>query len=1107
MKNYLIFLFVLSFQLLTIKGNAQEQKIELGENPLSIKQIIRAIEKQTDYLIVYKSDEIDDKRKVLLHSTSAKVSSVLDEIFRDKDIEYNFENNYIILSRIKKVNNKNVSNLGLSKTLKGIVSDTTGEAIVGVTITVQGRPLDGAVTDIEGRYILEEVPQNAVITVSYIGMKGQEISTDGKNVIDITLYEDSELLDEVVVIGYGMQKKVNVIGSVSVVDSKDLEARTSPSISNILTGQMSGVTIIQGGGRPGDDSGSVRVRGVGSFGASPEPLVLIDGIPGELNSVSSSDIQSISVLKDASSAAIYGSRAANGVILVQTKQGKEGRISIGYNGYIGWNKASELPDFLRAYEFASYFNLAAETEAYSEEDIQKIKDGVDSDIFADEAYIRDIIGGKGLQMGHEVSINGGSSKTQYMVSLGYLRQEGLMEKNHFNRYNSRINLKTKLGENVELIARISGIVSNRAEPAIPGGVDVGGDMTYIVSEAVRYPGLWTTKMSDGSWGDGPKLLGTPNAWLKSPSFYKRNSKVLTSLAELSWEPLKGLKIKAIGGFSYTNVESKRYRSTLKLYGGRTIGPSELDNELSNKEYKTLQVLVEYSTKIKEHEFSILGGYTWEDEQYSNVRGGRNNFPSNEVPYLNAGATEGQQAMGGKYEWAILSSLGRLAYNYGQRYLLESTLRYDGSSRFPEKNRFGLFPSVSIGWRVSEESFFRKQTTLDFVNGLKLKASLGSLGNNNIGNYPYQQVYELDSRRSYVFGGQIYSGAAVVDYKDSALTWEKTNTMDVGLESNLWNNKLVFNINYFYRKTIDILYKPDASYSSIFGLNLSPVNTGSLENKGWEFEVEHRNKIGNLSYHLRGNFSIINNKVLSLGIGNVEQQNGMIGNGSDLFINFPMQMYYGYKTDGVFLNEEEINEWADQTKVAKGTRPGDLRYIDVNGDNIIDEKDKVFLGSRIPKYTFGLNIGVEWKNFDFSTLLQGVTGVEGYLNAYAGLAFYQQGNIQRWQAEGTWTKNQNERYPEYPRLEVISNAGTPNTLPSDFWVLDASYIKIRNIQLGYNFNKSLISRLGFVGLRFYFSADNPFSFSNYRKGWDPEINTWGPYYPILSTYTFGVNIKF
>lgn len=463
---------------------------------------------------------------------------------------------------------------------------------------------------------------------------------------------------------------------------------------------------------------------------------------------------------------------------------------------------------------------------------------------------------------------------------------------------------------------------------------------------------------------------------------------------------------------------------------------------------------------------------------------------------------------------MMSLIGRLTYNYDQRYLFETTMRYDGSSRFPSHNRFGFFPSVAVGWRISEESFFKQNSNLNFIDNLKIKASTGSLGNNNIIDdngyqiyYPYQQVYELNSNRSYIFGGQPHSGAAVTTYKDPALTWEKTSTTDVGFESNFWNNKLTFNAAYFYRKTTDILYKPSASYSSIFGLELTATNTGTLKNTGWEFEIGHNNRIRDLGYHLSGNFSIINNKVVSLGIGNVEQLNGLVGNGTNLFIGYPMQMYYGYKTDGVFLNEQEIAAWHDQSKIASGTKPGDLRYVDVSGDNVVDEKDKVYLGSRIPKYTFGLNVGADYKGLDFSALLQGVAGVKGLLDNYAGFAFFQEGNLQRWQADGSWTMNQNERYPIYPRLETMSNAGTASTITSDFWVLDAAYLKVRNIQLGYTLPRTLIHPWGLSHLRVYFSADNPFSFNHFRKGWDPEINTSGAYHPILATYILGLNLKF
>lgn len=1111
MKSFVIVSLLYS-QTIVAGISAQSVSVNLSLRNPTVAKVIEKLHKQTGYEFAYDAEILTKHLpNVAIEVYNEKIENVLSQIFNGTTVDYKVLHNRIFLKEKKEAPLKKdfinfTQQTPKTKTITGSVFDERGESIIGATIIEKGNSTNGTTTDIDGHFSLN-VALNAILKVSYVGYETQEIDTSEGNAFTITLKEDSKTLDELVVVGYGIQKKVNVIGSIATVDSKTLESRTAPNVTNMLTGQLSGVTIIQNGGRPGNDAGTIRIRGEGSFGASPAPLVLIDGVPGNLNNLNPSDIDAISVLKDASSAAIYGSRAANGVILVQTKNGRQGKVTVNYNGYFGWNKASELPDLLHSYEYAENFNLATGTEAYSADDIHQMKSGTNLDVYADEMYLDDILGGTGFQTNHELSVNGGNSNTQYLVSLGYLTQNGLLEKNKFNKYNGRLNLSVSLNEKLRLTTRLSGIITGTEEPAIPGGFDGGSDMTHIVAQALRYPGIWSSIASDGTWGDGPKLLGTPKAWLKSPSFHNQNAKVLTSLGELTWTPIESLKIKIIGGYNFTNLHKKTYRSTLKLHGGRTVGPSELKDVSGNTEYKTLQLIAEYGHSFKKHDFSLLGGYTWEDEEFRDIEGFRNNYPSNDVPFLNAGATEGQQSLGGGYDWAMLSYFGRLTYNYDQRYLFESTLRYDGSSRFPSKNRFGLFPSLAVGWRISEEPFFKKNRNLKFINNLKIKASAGSLGNNNIGNYPYQQVYELDTNRSYIFGGQVYSGAAVTTYKDPSLTWEKTKTIDIGFESNLWSNKLSFNMSYFYRKTTDILYKPNASYSAIFGLNLSPVNTGSLQNTGWEFEIGHHNKIGNISYFINGNFSIIRNKVVSLGIGNVEQENGMIGNGSDLFIGYPMQMYYGYKTDGVFLNEKEISEWYDQSKIANKSQAGDLRYVDVSGDNIVDEKDKVYLGSRIPKYTFGVNIGASWRGFDCNALLQGVAGVKGLLNEYAGFAFYQQGNIQRWQADGTWTRNQSERYPAYPRLEVMSNAGTPSTLASDYWVLDASYIKVRNVQLGYTFPKSIVGKLSLSNLRLYFSSENPLSFNKYRKGWDPEINTYGPYYPILSTYTFGINIKF
>ena len=1089
-------------------------QLSISASNTEIKNVLRQIEEKSDYTFFYSDNFLDLNQKVTINTRNETIENTLNTLFRNTNIAYRINNTQIALSERTVRQAPGVTGQQQAKkTISGTITDNNGETVIGATIVEKSNPTNGTITDIDGNFSLSVAP-NAELEISYVGFQPQTISISGRNTVNVILKEDVQTLDEVVVVGYGVQKKVNVIGSIASVDSKKLESRPAPSVSNMLTGQMSGVTIIQGSGSPGNDGGTIRVRGVGSFGAAPTPLVLIDGIPGALNDINPADIENISVLKDASSAAIYGSRAANGVILVQTKQGKEGKISVAYNGSFGWSKATELPELLPSYEYAKYYNLATESQSYSDADIATIRDGTKPDIFANEMYLQDIIGGKGYQTKHETSITGGSDKAQYMLSFGYLNQKGLLEKNVYDRYNARVNLSTKLADNLTLKAYLNGIATDRNEPTVPGGFDGPGQMNSIIGQALRFPGLWPTKMSDGSYGVGPKLLGNPRAWMESSSFYTHDTKKFSSLVELGWQPLENLKLRAIGGYNYANVHEKTFRSTLEMHGGRVMGPSELTEGMGNTQYKTFQFIADYGKGIKKHDFNILAGYTWEDESYRDVNGLRNNFPSNLLPYLTAGATDGQQSWGAGNDWAMMSLIGRLTYNYDQRYLFETTMRYDGSSRFPSHNRFGFFPSVAVGWRISEESFFKQNGNLNFINNLKIKASTGSLGNNNIIDdngyqiyYPYQQVYELNSNRSYIFGGQPHSGAAVTTYKDPALTWEKTSTTDIGFESNFWNNKLTFNAAYFYRKTTDILYKPSASYSSIFGLELTATNTGSLKNTGWEFEIGHNHRIGDFSYNLSGNFSIINNKVISLGIGNVEQLNGLVGNGTNLFIGYPMQMYYGYKTDGVFLNEQEIAEWHDQSKIASGAKPGDLRYVDVSGDNVVDEKDKVYLGSRIPKYTFGLNVGADYKGFDFSALLQGVAGVKGLLDNYAGFAFFQEGNLQRWQADGSWTMNQNERYPIYPRLETMSNAGTASTITSDFWVLNATYLKVRNIQLGYMLPRTLINPWGLSNLRVYFSADNPFSFSHFRKGWDPEINTSGTYHPILTTYTFGLNLKF
>lgn len=1098
MKLILLFVAISFFQLSAVESYAQNAKINLSLSDVTLEEAIKTIEANTQFVFFFSHSAIDMTKHVDLNVKNGNIKDVLNQIL--SSYNYRIEDNKIVLLGKVQQDGK----------ITGVVSDAFGP-IAGANVVVKGTT-NGTITDMDGRFSLD-APKGAKLQISYIGYISKELTVGDKTDYAIELVEDSQALEEVVVVGYGTEKKVNVIGSIAQIGSEKLENRSTPQLSNALTGQMAGVTVIQRSGRPGNSGGEIRVRGVGSFGGESDKsdaLVLIDGIPGKLNDVSSEDVESISVLKDASTAAIYGSRAANGVILVTTKTGKEGKVSVGYNGYVGFNTPTALPEFVDTWQYATLYNEAVGREAYTQEEIQKFRDGSDPDHYANARYLDEVFSRKGLQTGHDVTINGGNAENKYMVSFGYLKQNGIVEKNDYQRYNARVNLINEILPGLKLTSRLSGVYGNRKEPMAPGGDDAS-NMLILIQKALRFPGLTPTVLSDGTFGAGRELHGTPAGWIKSDSFYENPEFSLNANVRLDYNPIKDLQLSAIGAYTYTNDEERTYRSTMKLSGDRVLGPSELKHKMGKTIYKTFQATAEYNKTIGGHTFGILAGYSWEQEDYRYVQGSRDKFPGNDLPYLNAGSPDNQKSEGTGNAWAIQSGFGRLRYNFNERYLFESTVRYDGSSRFPQSKKFGFFPSVAAGWRLSEENFFKENESLGFISNLKLKVSWGRLGNQNIGNYPYQSVYELG--QNYPFGDTYTQGAAVTTAVDPTIKWEETETIDGGLEAVFWNGLLSVNASYFNRRTYDILYKPSGSVSTILGQKISEMNTGELKNFGWEFEVGHRNKIGDVSYNVNANLSIIKNKLTTLGVGNVEQLNGMVGNGSDLFIGYPIQMYYGYVSDGVFLDENDIKSWHDQSKVTPNPQPGDIRYKDISGpDGVPDGKidpnyDRVYLGSRIPKFTFGLNLGVEYKGVDLSVLLQGVAGVTGLLDGFAGWAFRGDGNIQKWQAEGRFDPANPTRYPAYPRLEDLSNSTTPNIVTSDFWTQDASYIRLKNIQLGYTFPKKMLQAAKISNLRVYVQAENPLCWNKYKPGWDPEINTSGNYYPILATYTFGVNFKF
>ena len=1124
MRITLLLLCLFAFQLHSELTYSQQTKISLNMKNSSIEKILQTIEEKSEFYFLYNSKLIDVDRKTDIRVKEESIASILNRLFNKEDVEYEVQGTQIILH--PKEMNRFATQLiadaqqQQKKQITGKITDEKSEPIIGANIVEKGTT-NGTVTDIGGNFSLK-VEEGAVLYISYIGYLDQEINTVGRTAIDVILQEDTKTLEELVVVGYGIQKKVNVVGSIATVDGKELDGRAQSSVISSLTGKMPGVTITQAGGRPGEQIGTIRVRGIGSFGAEPNALILIDGIPGNLSDVNPNDIANISVLKDASSAAIYGARAANGVVLVTTKMGNEGKVAVTYNGYAGVNKPTALPEMVNTWEYAEALNRAEGITRFTEAEMQAMKDGGMPDLFGNDNYIKEAFSGDGFQTGHDLAVTGGNDRSHYYTSFGYLNQNGIVPKNNYTRYTGRLNLTSKFTDKLDMAVRLRADNVKVEEPNTAGSID-NTRMMGLIQGSLRFPGYRPAVLSDGSWGGGFKNFGTTQAWLASKSLYEKPIVRFNSNIQFNYRPIDGLVVSAIGAYNFASTREKMFKATLpiKIDGVEIVlGPSRLEEKFYNTAYKSFQGTVNYTkTFLEAHNLDLLAGYSWEDETQRDVEASRDNFPSNDLPYLTAGSPENQQNLGGGYDWIIQSFFGRLQYNYKERYLLESTLRYDGSSRFPVNERFGLFPSAAIGWRLSEENFIKGNEKLDFINNLKFKASLGVLGNNNIGNYAFQSVYDLGRDYNYPFGGTMMQGARLTTYTDPNLKWETTRTADVGFETILWNGMLSAEVSYFYRYTYDILYRPNASASAIFGLNMSQVNTGELSNRGWEFSLGHQHRIGNVRYGVNANFSYIKNKIETLGVGDVELANGMIGNGSDLFLGYPMQPYYGYKTDGVFLDQSDIDSWfthTDQSAMGankNNTQLGDIRYLDISGpDGVPDGKvdptyDKVYLGSRIPKYTYGVSLNAEYKGFDVNVFFQGVGGVSGLLNNYAGFAFWSEGNIQRWQYEGAFDPQNPTRYPKYPRLSNPGNAVGVNTQLSDFFVRNASYLRLKNVQIGYTIPQYLLTDTFISNIRIYAAAENPYTWHHYPPGWDPEINSSGEFYPFLKTITFGLNIKF
>lgn len=1007
--------------------------------------------------------------------------------------------------------------------ITGKITDQDGLGLPGATILVQGTT-QGTTSDVEGNFSLS-VADDAVLVISSIGYITQEISVGGRSTLNITLMEDIETLEDVVVIGYGEQDKRELTGSITSMKAKDFMKTSVTGFDQAIGGRAGGVHILQNSGAPGGNV-SVRIRGVGTPGNS-EPLYVIDGVPvfnsnsgrntiefgqstNVLNTINPADIESIEVLKDGASASIYGSRSANGVVLITTKSGSSGDLKVNLDAYMGVQSVREKVDLMNAEEYATFMNEsfvtnagAAQLPRYSNP--ASLGEGTDwQDAIFRNAMISNM----------QVSLSGGSEASQYFVSGGYYSQEGIIKNSDMDRYSFRFNSKHKLSDKVKFGNNIT--VSRIEENVVFSDQSTEGVVAVALGSHPTNPVYNPDGSYAGSTDPSPYGYVRNNplaiAEERTNQFFK--NRFLGSMF-LEWEIIKGLKYKLNVAADFLNATSNTFVPTF-ANGNSTNGTASATRFDSNELIGLFENTLTYAKTINEsHYINVLAGFSQQGSKMETHTGSKTNSPVNDLIYLDA-LTSGDQANGSASEWALRSYFGRVNYNFDSKYLFSASIRADGSSRFAEGNQYGIFPAVSAGWRISEESFLSGSST---VSDLKLRASWGQSGNQEIPLYSYLPV--LATNGSYILGtnGSVASGIFIPNVANSDISWETTTQMDIGLDMGLFNNKVNIVVDYYDKVTSDILLEQILPLSA--GLSLSGfsefgtsapgnpiVNTGEVRNSGFELEMGYENREGAFQWGIAGNITTVKNEVTSLGTGSA-----IINSNVDFETRFdigqPIGSFYGYVTDGIFQNQGEINSHAAQD----GAAPGDIRFKDLNNDNVIDDNDRTFIGSPIPDFYYGVSGQMSFNNFDFNILVQGVRGNEIYNtvqrrnenmttndNKYAYV-------VDSWDGDGSSNT--------VPKADASS--ANNNTRISDRYIHDGSYLRVKNIQLGYSLPQDLISKWGMSQARFYVSAQNVLLLTSYDIGHDPEIGAFNQNnlnsgidrgaYPQPKTFLVGMNLSF
>ncbi len=1093
-----------------VSAKTVSQTVTLSEKNAPLDKVFREIKKQTGYTFVYTAKQLAKATPVTLTVRNSNIREVLDICFRNQPLIYTLMDDMVI------VKEKAVSGAIAMATeaaakppvkVKGSVKDASGAPLIAATVVIKGTQ-KGVLTDEKGNFQIDAEP-NAVLVISLLGFQSKEV-TVAQEEISVVLEPKQSDLEQVVVVGYGVQKKVNLTGAVATVNSKQLENRPVTSVSNALQGTMAGVAVTAASsGQPGKDGGTIRVRGIGTLNNS-NAMVMVDGVISSMNNVNPDDIETISVLKDAASAAIYGSRAANGVILITTKKGKKGAPQIVFNTYVGKQNATALPDFLPSWQAATLYNQALKNEGkpvrYTDAEIGKFRDGSDPFNYPNTDWLDIAYRGNGIQQNYYLGVSGGTDKGQYSFSLGMYDQNGIMEETNAKRYTTRFNISQNLTDRLKVYGNLAYTYSITKEPqaSYPGVPD----FTQIIRQFNRISPIIPYQYANGHYGSIGD--GNPAAWLESPSYGRENYADLLGNVGADLEIVKGLHFKPSMAYTMRAGQTKSFVADIQYYnaaGEKTFyqGPNSVTDENTTTNVVTFQHLLEYGHNFGKHNFKVLGGYFQEYTKYTWDEGYRKNLLNNELSNVNLGSTDGQRAGGYSYEAALRSFFGRLNYDYDGKYLFEANVRRDGSSRFKPDNRWGTFPSFSAGWNIDREDFFTPVKSV--VSNLKLRGGWGQLGNQtltgfddvNFPTYPYYPyIPTVSGSQNYALGGTsaiIAAGVAPMNGANNDIKWETTTETNVGIDAGFLGGKFTLTADWFKKRTADILIA--VPVGAVYGLNPPTQNAGIVENKGWEFTAGYNDSKGDFSWNATANAAIIDNQIveyISEGpSGYTIKQEGL-----------PINALWGYIAEGIFQTKEEI---AGHAKQSANTQPGDLKYKDLNGDKVIDTKDKQYLGNYYPKVTYGLNLGGSWKNVDVMVFFQGAAGVKTYIDAGKLGTISTSSGKPTSALLNTWTDANTSA--SLPRVLSTQQQNDPSSMPSSFWVKNASYMRLKNLQIGYTIPQGLLDRIGIKKARVFYSGQNILTFSGLYDWIDPEAPSTSSiyYYPQVKVNTVGLNVTF